>query len=440
MTTRLILDQALDPGAARILVERDAEGRIADARFDLAALPRVDRILAGRPVREVPPLVERLCGVCPVAHHLAGVGALEALAGIVGIPPAAQHLRRLLHYGSVLSVHALRFALDGEDVQALRVLAKCAATAAGSPGHFPSTAVVGGVGAPPDPGDLDRCRAAVPEALAVAQRLALQALARPARPDPFPGADVALVDDAGSPDLLGSRLRAVAGGEVLIAGAGPEQWEDLVAEAVPGSAAPRPYLRHLGPQRGTYRVGPVAQLRVGALGTPHAGRWQQDWWDASGGGGATGGAGGALAARAIMGVHCVEVIAEVLDRIDPSDAVLRAAVPEVFGGADRRSVGTGWVDGARGLLVHRYEVSDEGTVSGAIVLTPTAQNEYWLAYLLRLAMGATPDGSGPASPAVEDAIRDADPCLPCSFAPPGHMTLEIETAPPGAPEAKGEGE
>jgi NAD-reducing hydrogenase large subunit len=427
VTTRLILDAALDPTGARIVVTRDPDGVISDAWFDMSGLPRVDTLLAGRPVAGVPALVERLCGVCPTAHHLAGIQALESLHGVGTIPPAAKLVRRLLHYGSVLDVHATRFGIGGPDVRPLRALAKLAAVAAGSPGHFPVTAVVGGVAAPATSEAVSRCRQALPEALAAAESLARAALehhadspdragVRAASPAPFEGADVALVDDAGTPDLLGSHLRAVgADGTVLVDRADPTDWDTLVAEQVPGAAAPRPYLVNLGPEHGRYRVGPVAQLRVGPVGTALAAGLQREWCAREA---------GALAARATMTVHVVEVIGGILDRVDPDD------VEVVVAGAARApgaGTGVGWVDGARGLLVHRPEATASGMVRGAIVLTPTAQNEPWLADLLRQAMGNAPDGPLTAGGLVEGAIRDVDPCLPCTAAPPGAMGIVVET-------------
>ncbi|HEX7661736.1 MAG TPA: hypothetical protein VF444_19880, partial [Pseudonocardiaceae bacterium] len=87
-------------------------------------------------------------------------------------------------------------------------------------------------------------------------------------------------------------------------------------------------------------------------------------------------------------------------------------------------VGVGWVDGPRGLLVHRYATAADGRLTGATLLTPTAQNEVWLAELLRQAAETTPDA---LEPGLEAAIREADPCLPCSSAPPGAMGVRVET-------------
>lgn len=56
-------------------------------------------------------LVQRLCGICPVSHHLAAAKAIDQLVGIdpADLPPAADKLRRLLHFGQVLQSHALHF-------------------------------------------------------------------------------------------------------------------------------------------------------------------------------------------------------------------------------------------------------------------------------------------------------------------------------------------
>ena len=232
-----------------------------------------------------------------------------------------------------------------------------------------------------------------------------------AAPDAFEGADLALTDEAGNLDLFGSRLRAVAAdGGVVIAGARPDEWDSLVAEAEPGSPAPRPYLVALGAQSGSYRVGPVAQVRAGPVTTPIAADLQRAW--RAGGGGAAG-------ARGVVLVHAVEVIDGLL--ADPG--LTAGPVARPWASDWPAGVGVGWVDGARGLLVHRYATTPDGRVAAATILTPTAQNEPWLGQLLRSAVA----GAGRA--AVEEAIRQANPCLPCSSVPPGAMDLVVETLP-----------
>jgi len=407
--TRVDLNAVVAAAPARVVVTRDAAGGVREAAFDLSGLPRVDALLTGRPVTEVPGLVERLCSICPVVHHLAGVRALESLAGVT-VPPTAQAVRRLLHHAGVIGVHAMGlFAAAPAAAVTLRRFAKAVQAATGSPGHFPVTAVPGGVVAPVDGAQVAVLREAVPGAVAAAQAVADQCDGRVA-PE-FGGADLALVDETGGLDLFGVRLRAVAAdGAVLVPAALPAQWDDLVAETRPGETDPRPYLVGLGPAAGSYRVGPVAQLRVGTVSTPLAAGRQQAW--------AT--RGGAEAARAIVTLHAVEVIAALLD--DPALTAGTTAAP--WPAVLPAGVGVGWVDGARGLLIHRYATTADARVAAATILTPTAQNEAWLGSLLASAVAA--DSPEAARHGVEAAIREADPCLPCATAAPGSMDLVVD--------------
>ena len=69
MSEKLFLDAVIDPLAATVIVE--GEGSERTARFDIAGVPRVDKLLVGKRASEVPTIVTRLCGLCPVTHHLA---------------------------------------------------------------------------------------------------------------------------------------------------------------------------------------------------------------------------------------------------------------------------------------------------------------------------------------------------------------------------------
>lgn len=411
MTQRWVLDEIVDPFGAKVVVETDAAGQIRAARFDLAGLPRVDALLAGQEAAAVPNLVEKLCGICPAAHHLAGVRALEALADVSELPPAAIAIRRLLHHGSALETHAPRLiAHNRETALSMRRVGKAAMAAAGSPGHFPATAVPGGVKASVTAEATEELAADAHILRSVLVDLARAQLSAGASLPVFAGADVALVDRFGSPDLVGERLRAVsADGDTLVSGAATACWDSLIAEQYPGAAAPHPYLLALGPENGRYRVGPVAQLRVGVLTTPIAAELQAEWL--AGGGDAAG-------ARAIMTVHAVEAILDLLASAELYEE--QVAVP--VDGFAPEAVGVGWVDGPRGLLVHRYQTGTDGRLVAAQILTPTAQNEPWLAdLLLAAASGST------SALDLEDAVREADPCLPCSSAPVGGMGLQVDT-------------
>ena len=414
---KINLDEIIDPMEGRIVVTHDSSGR-PHARFDLQGLPRVDAMLEGKTALEALTMTEHLCGICPVAHHLAGTRALDALSGLPPIVPAAQLTRRLLHYGSIVEAHSLRFLMQDRDAGVtLKRVSKKMLVAAGSPGHFPATAVPGGVSVWPTAPALCDLSTDLAAARDTAEHLCDSALAphlEPVGTGDFDGADVALIDENGAPDVFGTKVRVVRDTSTIDE-FDFSQWNERVTEEIPGSPAPRPYLRADGPENGRYRVGPVAQLSVGTLSTPRAATAQARWL--AGGRGAAG-------ARAIITLHVLErtealtqQLTQLLEGADRGELVDPATVRFTAGS------GTGLVDGPRGILAHTYTIGADGTIQAARILTPTAQNEPWLAQLLTQASAL--DQAQQAG-AWEQSIREADPCLPISSAPAGQMGLKVE--------------
>ncbi len=395
MSETIHLDQLVDPFEAKVVVVRDAAGAVVDARFDLAGLPRLDPMLVGKDVAGVPDLVKMLCGICPVAHHLAGVAALESLAGIApgDLPRPVRDQRLLLHHGSVLDSLASRFiGRDRELAVRLRRLGKLAMSAAGAPGHFPDVAVPGGVRVPVDAGALGELAGQLP-ALDddLASLIAAVPSAESSAAERFDGLDVAVVDARGELDPLGGHVGLMGPGirETVPAA----EWAARVTESRPGAPDPRPVIDVAG-EKWPYRVGPMSRMRFrGGAGDPF--RAQLDTL--------------ADSVRALIGL-CGSLSGSAADPVTEASQSM---------GPGR---GIGVVDGPRGLLAHEYEVDAGGTVTGCRILTPTAQNEGWLAGMLRASLAAAGDGEAWA----EGAIRAADPCLPCTSAPEGAMGVTVE--------------
>jgi NAD-reducing hydrogenase large subunit len=431
-TRTLRLDQVVDGAGTRVVVKLGHDARVEEAWLALDGLPRVEDLLRGRPIHAVPTLVEHLCGICPVAHHLVGARALDRLTGLGVLTPTAQAVRRLLHHGDVLRTHARHLAtVDPDRAPVLGAFARQAVTAAAGPGHFPHCAVPGGVVRAVSVPERDALRENLDRAMEHALALVDEFEGGYVRSRllAFTGYDVALVDADGTLDLYGDHLRAVAtDGSVLIPAAEPDRWRDIVAESWPGATASRPYLRVAGAERGGYRVGPVAQLRIGThLSTACAEEARQRW--------AAKGA-GAMWARAVVALHAVEVIRAltVLPEL-VAGPLLASATPAHGPSGSRvsRSRATGWVDGARGLLVHTYDVGEGDELIDARITTPTAQNERWLAVMLTTmtaqhalsrARGAIDVPHGLRAE-MEAAVREADPCLPCTSLPLNRMDLAL---------------
>ena len=64
-------------GHAKVTILLDQAGRVQQARMHVIEFRGFERFILGRPFWEVPVLVQRLCGICPVSHHLAAAKAMD---------------------------------------------------------------------------------------------------------------------------------------------------------------------------------------------------------------------------------------------------------------------------------------------------------------------------------------------------------------------------
>ena len=102
-------------GHGKIEIFLDDEGDVANTYFQIPELRGFERFCVGRPVEEMPLLTNRICGVCPEAHHMAAAKAADAVYGVEP-PPAGKKLRELLYMGFYFTDHTTHFyALGGPD-------------------------------------------------------------------------------------------------------------------------------------------------------------------------------------------------------------------------------------------------------------------------------------------------------------------------------------
>ena len=105
---------AIDPvsrveGHGKVTLLLDEAGHVREARLHIVEFRGFEKFIQGRPYWEVPVMVQRLCGICPVSHHLAAAKALDPVVGAMAITPTAEKIRRLMHYGQTLQSHAVHF-------------------------------------------------------------------------------------------------------------------------------------------------------------------------------------------------------------------------------------------------------------------------------------------------------------------------------------------
>lgn len=450
-------------GHARITVYLDESGEVANAHFHVTQVRGFERIAQGRPVHEMPALMARICGICPVSHLVASAKACDDILG-VAVPPVAVRLRRVMNLAQIVQSHALSFfhlsspdlLLGFDSDPALRNIVGVAEAAPdlardgialrkfgqqiierlGGKRVHPAWIVPGGVSAPLAAEQRDAILAAVPDARARAYRTLqwfkhnLADWAEEAAIfGSFPSLYMGLVHDDGNAAYSDGDLRIVdAKGNRLVDKGDPRPYQEYFGEAVePWSYLKSTYYKPLGYPDGLYRVGPLARLNVvDQLGTEVADRELAEYrarlgrypnssfhyhW-----------------ARLIEIVHCIDMVEQLLTAPDilGTDVRARAAV--------NRLEGVGVSEAPRGTLFHHYRVDEDGVVQWVNLVIATGHNN--LAMNKAVAQVARHyihggDVKEGALNRVEAVVRTYDPCLSCSTHAVGAMPMEVDIVAPG---------
>jgi len=454
---------AIDPlsrveGHGKVTLLLDEHNRVQQARLHIVEFRGFEAFIVGRPYWEVPVMVQRLCGICPVSHHLAASKAIDAALGIRHVPPTATAIRRLMHYGQILQSHALHFfhlsspdLLFGfdSDVTRRHILGVAAAHpevarqgvllrkfgqdvirfTAGKKVHGTGS-VPGGVNRHLTVDERDGLAARLPEIVSWCEQ-AVDLVARlhaadAALYDGFghvPAAMLSLVRDDGALELYDGQLRVRdAQGHVIVADHDPADYLALIDEQVrPWSYMKFPYLRALGPDAGWYRVGPLARVQnCDRIATPRAEQRRLQWR-------ARGGVQhGALAthwARMIEMLHAAEVIGELL--AEPAATAGELITPPP---ATRPGEGVGVIEAPRGTLIHHYRIGDDDLVQWCNLIVSTTHNNQAMHETVRAVAAQYFDGRAVTEGLlnhIEVAIRAYDPCLSCATHALGSMPLEL---------------
>ncbi len=103
-------------GHAKITLQLDEKGEVSDAQFHVTQFRGFEKLCEGRPFTEMPSLMARICGICPVSHLVASAKACDAILA-VRIPPTAEKLRRIFNMAQIVQSHALSvFHLSSPDL------------------------------------------------------------------------------------------------------------------------------------------------------------------------------------------------------------------------------------------------------------------------------------------------------------------------------------
>ena len=96
-------------GHGKVSIHLDDHNNVQEARLHIVEFRGFERFILGRPYWEVPVIVQRLCGICPVSHQLAAAKAMDIIVGAKKLTPTAEKIRRLMNYGQIMQSHVLHF-------------------------------------------------------------------------------------------------------------------------------------------------------------------------------------------------------------------------------------------------------------------------------------------------------------------------------------------
>lgn len=473
MSRKLIIDPVTRiEGHGKVTVHLDDDNNVIDARLHVVEFRGFEKFVQGHPFWEAPMLMQRICGICFVSHHLCGAKALDDMIGVggesgFGLTRTAEKIRRLGHYAQMLQSHAtayfylvvpeMLFGMDAPPEQrnilglieadpALmrRVIMlrkwgqEVIKTVFGRKMHGISS-VPGGVDKNLSRTECDRLLTgedglpSMQDVIDYAQdgvRLFYDFHAsNRSQVDGFanvPALSMSLVDDDGNVDYYDGRLRIIDEEKRVLRDIDYHDYLDHFSEAVEAwSYMKFPFLKDLGRENGSVRVGPLGRMNVTkSLSTPLA-QEALERFHAYTSGVANNMTLHTNWARTIEVLHAAELIEELLRDPDlqKQDLVVTPGDGAWVG------EGVGVVEAPRGTLLHHFRAGDGGDITFANLIVATTFNNQVINRTVRSVaeeyLGGKADITEAMMNAIEVGIRAYDPCLSCATHALGQMPLIV---------------
>lgn len=468
MSQKLVIDPVTRvEGHGKVTIHMDDDNQVTDAFFHIVEFRGFERFIQGHPYWEAPVMVQRLCGICPVSHHLAAAKAIDQIVGIdpkdLSIP--AQKIRKLLHFGQVFQSHALHFfylaspdLLFGYDANptkrnvvgvamAYPELAKkgilmrkfgqeIIKMVAGKRIHGIST-TPGGVHKHItakernyffDGKAIPSVQTMIDWSVEIIDFIKTYHARNQEFMDNFasyPSGHLGLVNEKGFLELYDGFLRATdSEGNITLDDIDCNDYNEHFYEGVEKwSYLKFPYLKHLGREKGWNRVGPLARMNIcEGIETPLAEK-ERAAFMAMTNGKTNNNTMYTHWARLIEILYCAEMMKNILEDDDVlSNDLIRKGT--------RRSEGIGIIEAPRGTLIHHYEVDDKDRITRCNLIVSTTHNNEpmnravrWVA---KNVISGQPKVTESMMNQIEVAIRAYDPCLSCATHALGQMPFKVE--------------
>jgi sulfhydrogenase subunit alpha len=392
--------------------------RVEEVKLRIYEPPRFfEAFLRGRAFTEAPDITARICGICPVAYQISAVRAMEDACGVRIDEGPIRQLRRLIYCGEWIESHSLHIHLlhapdflgypgfvemarDHGDIAERGLRLKKAgnqlmALIGGREVH-PINIRVGGFYRAPTRGELRTLVDPLEQARDAALANVRWAATLPFAEIELGPEHVALHDDSGYPIDRGT-IASDRGLQIGVA-----EFDDyFVEEQVEYSTALHARLR----ERGSYLTGPLARYSLASERLRPLAR------EAAGDAGLGSVCRNPFQSIVVRSVELLQAVDQALAIIDDYSPPDPPAVPVL----PRRAVGHGASEAPRGLLYHRYEIDEDGTILSARIVPPTSQNQRVIEEDLRAVVERSTELNDEALRLrCEQAIRNHDPCISCS--------------------------
>ncbi len=475
MTKKLVIDPVTRiEGHGKVTVHLDDNNQVVDAKLHVVEFRGFEKFIQGHPYWEAPMLLQRICGICFVSHHLCGAKALDDIVGVgyssgIDMLPTPEKLRRLGHYGQQLQSHVtayfylivpeMLFGMDAPPEQrnvlglveadpalvkrvvALRKWGQEVIKAVLGKRMHGISSVPGGVNQNLSPQARDRLLNGDEGLISIDQVIeyAQDGLKlfhdfhekNRQQVDSFadvPALNMSLVDDSGNVDYYHGKMRIVDADKQIVRELDYHDYLDHFSEATEEwSYMKFPFLKDLGREKGSVRVGPLARVNVTKSygdDTPLAQAALERFHDY------THGKANNMTlhtnwARAIEILHSAELIKGLLNDPDlQKDQLLITPAQNAWTGE-----GIGVVEAPRGTLLHHYRANEQGNITFANLVVATTQNNTVMNRSVKSVAQDYLSGHAEITEgmmnAIEVSIRAYDPCLSCATHAVGQMPLTL---------------
>ena len=464
MTTQKITIEPVTriEGHAKVTVHMNGDGSVEHAYFHVNEFRGFEKFCEGRLVTEMQQITPRICGICPVSHHLAAAKAGDAA---LGCPPPrpAQLLREIMHMGQIIQSHGMHFfELGGPDLLLgfdhdpatrnvvglvnadpeltlkavrLRKYGQAVISELGERSIHPTFAIPGGVNRAFSAASRDKLLSGLDEQIVTIQAgIAIfkdwmnRNMEDINKFAVFPTGYFGLATPKNSLELFDGEIRLVGRDGKQLVKFAPKNYLDHIAEHVEDwSYLKFPYYKPLGYPEGAYRVGPLGRLNMAdQIDTPLANAEFKLFKALNGG----------LPVENTLHYHYARLIetlfaAEHLRILLEDPDILSTDILNTRQNPQERGVGC--IEAPRGTLIHDYYINENLQLTKVNLIVSTGHNNYAMSKAVDSVAKTYVHGPVVAEGMlnrVEHAIRAHDPCLSCSTHAVGQMPLEIEILDP----------